>query len=502
MTKRLMLCIDQGTTSSKTALIGESLKLIHKNTLPQVNIYQKPGWSETNPKQMYSNIKKLCNESINYYNNLTDSKDLVSLGITNQRETCLIWNRVTGEPYCNSIIWNDTRTIDIVNGFLNFNNNDKNEFVQKTGLPISTYFSGFKFKYMIETIPELKNKIRNKDYKDLCFGTIDNWIVFNLTKGKKFVTDVTNASRTMLMNIDTLKWDESMLNAFGIPIECLPDILSSSDDFGVTEDLDKNIPITGVIGDQQSACMGHSLAEHQVKNTYGTGGFLLMNTGKERIFSQHGLLTTVLYKNKKEQALYALEGSIESAGNTITWLRENMMMFDNFEELRDLFLSVDDCGDVYFVPSFSGLYSPYWNTTARGTLQGLTMNTKKGHIVRATFEAVSFRTSDILNSFEEDTDVKIHSLKVDGGMTQSNEFLQTQSNLANCTVSAKEESEITILGAAVTSGLGSGLFNNLDEVRKLMLEYKHFKPNIMNEEREEKHKKWKKAVDRSINWTI
>eukprot|EP00340_Litonotus_pictus_P008055 CAMPEP_0170532174 /NCGR_PEP_ID=MMETSP0209-20121228/69134_1 /TAXON_ID=665100 ORGANISM="Litonotus pictus, Strain P1" /NCGR_SAMPLE_ID=MMETSP0209 /ASSEMBLY_ACC=CAM_ASM_000301 /LENGTH=292 /DNA_ID=CAMNT_0010827907 /DNA_START=512 /DNA_END=1386 /DNA_ORIENTATION=- len=291
----------------------------------------------------------------------------------------------------------------------------------------------------------------------------------------------------MLMNLDTLQWDTSMCNIFGIPKECLPQIISSSDDFGESEDLDMKLPITGVVGDQMSACLGHCLEMHQVKNTYGTGGFLLMNTGAEKIFSNKGLLTTVLYKNRDQEVVFGLEGSIESAGNTLTWLKENLGIFNDYKELKDLFLSEKDSGDVYFVPSFSGLYSPYWNSSAKASIQGMTMNTSKGHLVRAAFEAVSLRTNDIIQSFEEDTDVKIHLLKVDGGMTNSNEFLQTQSDLANIKVNVKEESEITLLGSAVAAGIGNGIYSDVQSVSKVLEKGKVFSPKLNKEDLEIKY---------------
>jgi glycerol kinase len=501
LSNKLLLCIDQGTTSSKTALINGTLNIIYQNGEPQVNIYSKPGWSETNAEDLYQNVKNLCNQTISKYKDAyIKVNELEAIGITNQRESCLIWNRITGKPYCNALLWNDTRTSDIVDGLIHFNKGNIFEFKEITGLPISTYFSAFKFKYMIDNIPEIKEKIHKKDYKDLCFGTIDSWLIFNLTKGKRFVTDVTNASRTMLMNLDSLKWDSHMLNYFNIPEECLPEILSSSDDFGYSDDLDMNLPINGVIGDQQSACIGHSLQIHQVKNTYGTGGFLLMNTGEEKIYSKHGLLTTLLYKEKGKNAQYALEGSIEAAGNTLTWLKENLNLFKDYSELKNLFLSVEDSGDVYFVPSFSGIYSPYWSQSARGSIQGLTMNSTKGNIVRAAYEGVAYRTLDIINCFETDTDVKIHVLKVDGGMTNSEEFLQTQANIANRTVSVKNEKEITLIGSAVAAGIGSKLFD-LKTVSEITSNYSSYNSKIDEQLQEKKYKKWKMAVERSLNWT-
>ena len=296
MKKTFLLCIDQGTTSCKTALINSNLKIVFSNQIKQDNIFHKPGWSETDPVLMYNKVKLLANESLSKAKELGGS--VASIGITNQRESCLIWDK-KGKPYSNAILWNDLRTIDIVNDFVKAHKGDSYFYQKKTGKPISTYFSALKYKWMIDNIEVIKQKLQNKE--DLCFGTIDSWLLFNLTKGK-FLTDVTNASRTKLMNIESLNWDQDMCNLFEVPINCLPQILNNTDNFGLSEDLDQKVPITGVIGDQQSACLAHGLKEGEIKNTYGTGGFLLMDIGTKKRFSSNGLLTTVLFSEKNKYA--------------------------------------------------------------------------------------------------------------------------------------------------------------------------------------------------------
>lgn len=503
--KSLFLCIDQGTTSSKTSLISSSLEVLFTNQKQQENIYSKPGWSETNPVDLYNNVKELLEDSIKYYtNNLKADYDLVSLGITNQRESCLIWNKITGKPYNNAILWNDTRTEEICNGLVKFNGGDFEAYKNITGLPISTYFSAFKFKFMLENVNDLKHVLSNeKEYNDLCFGTIDSWLIYNLTSREKFFTDITNASRTFLFDINTSSYSELLLNIFGIKKNNLPTILSSSDEFGETSDLSMKIKITGVIGDQQSASIGHLLEENQVKCTYGTGGFLIMNTSKKRVISKNGLLTTVLYKNKNDDAFYALEGSIESAGNTISWLKNSINLFDNYETLDKLYESVNDSGDIYFVPSFSGLYSPHWDSTARASIQGMTFNTSKGHIIRAAFEAVSLRTRDVINSFEEDTNTKIHVVKVDGGMTQNKNFLNDLSDLTQCKIVKSINSEVTIIGAAICSGIGINVYKNFEDVKNHFLKSNDdecITPKLNFVSFERKYEKWMKAIENSKKW--
>jgi len=498
-----ILSIDQGTTSTRVSIMNENLKIVYNSQQKQENIYQHPGWCETDPNELYSTVKHLCNQAISEFNirKKTNTAKIITIGITNQRETCLIWERQTGKPITNAILWNDTRTKDLADGLIRFNNGNKDEYQKITGLPISTYFSGLKFKWMIENTSEIKEILSRKEYKRLCFGTIDTWILYNLTKGKMFSTDVTNASRTMIMNINTLTWDAKMANIFDIPIESLPNILSSSDDFGLSEDLIESIHINGVIGDQQAACLGHCLVENEVKNTYGTGGFLLMNVDENVHFSKNGLLTTVLYKNRTDsKAKYALEGAIEVAGNALTWLNDNLNLFSDFDELDTLYSSVENNGGVYFVPCFSGLFSPYWDNSAKAAIFGLTNNTNKGHIVRATFEAISLRTLEIIQCFENDTNIKVSLLKVDGGLTKSDGFLQTQANILKGTVKTMNEKEITSLGAAISAGIGCGMYKSIESVSMLVSEGRSYLGMMDNKEHERCLKYWKKAIERCRDW--
>lgn len=495
-----ILAIDQGTTSAKTALIDKNLCISHKVSKSQENIYSRPGYAETDPILLYENVKALCNESIDYFNsNLkkSDKDSIVGIGITNQRETCLIWDKLTGQPLTNAILWNDSRTADIVESLINFNK-CRDAYAKITGLPISTYFSAFKFKWMMENgSPELLLKLEKNE---VCFGTIDTWIIYKLTDGKTFATDTTNASRTMLMNINSCEWDSKMLHTFSINKSWLPSILSSSDDFGISENLKESIPIIGVIGDQQAACLGHGLAENEVKCTYGTGGFLLMSTGSKLIFSNNGLLSTILYRSKDGVITYALEGAIETAGNALTWLNKSMNIFKDFDELQVLHDSVNDNGGVIFVPSFSGLFSPYWDTSFKGSILGLTTNTEKGHLIRATIEAICLRTFELISCFEEDTNVKIHNVRVDGGMASNNSFLQTNAGIINCNVITKEEVEITIIGAAAAAFMKLGIISSIEEVHQMSENIKVQTPNLDKSARSNLIALWKKAIEKTRNW--
>lgn len=425
-----------------------------------------------------------------------------TIGITNQRETCVAWDPITGEHLYNAIVWHDTRTLLIVDELIKKHSNNKDVFRKICGLPINTYFSAVKIKWMIENVDEIKNKLNTTG---VYFGTVDSWIVFKLTGN--YYTDVTNASRTMLMNLSTLDWDDEMLEIFQIPKKSLPKILNSTDYYGkVNEGFLKHIPITGVIGDQQSACMGHLLNIGEVKNTYGTGSFLLMNTGEKIIQSEFGLLTTVLYSSNLEggdkKALYALEGAIETAGSAIIWLKNNLKLFSEIDQLPLLFKSVEDSGGVVFVPAFSGLFSPYWDSTARGLLIGLTNHTQAGHILRAAYEAISFRTYEVIKSFEKESSINVKLLKVDGGLTNSDEFLQTQSNILAIDVERKKQKEMTIIGSAIVAGIEKsvGIWNDLEELRLIMEIDATFQTEWSKAYFNGLQKSWNKAVTRCIGW--
>lgn len=426
-------------------------------------------------------------------------KSLCGVSLTNQRETTICWDKVTGKPYYNALVWNDTRTRDIG---LEYINRDGKDFIRKyCGLPINTYFSAVKMKWLMQNVEEIKEKISNNKIDDLCFGTIDSWIVYKYTGN--FYTDVTNASRTMLMNIETCDWDEKLLDYFKIPRQCLPKIISSSDDFGkITTGCLSGIHITGVIGDQQSACIGHLIDEGEVKNTYGTGAFILMNTGNSIVHSKFDLLTTLLYKKAGEKPLFALEGAVEAAGSILSWLKNNLRMIKNFEELEEIFNSVEDNGGVYFGGGFSGLFTPHWDPNARGLIIGLSQHSTNGHIVRAIYEGISFRTLEIIQCFEKESGLALKKMKVDGGLTKSDQFLQTQANALQAIVEKPDNQEMTLLGSVIVAGLSekSGIWSSFEEVKKIERENKDFLPKWDNKTHDEIFAKWREAINRSKNW--
>jgi glycerol kinase len=494
---KYILAIDQGTTSSRIALINHELKIvkIKQNNHTQIKLH--PGWTEHDPVEIMGNINELIKQMFIRDQSLIQRVKAVS--ITNQRETCLAWNRITGKPLTNAIVWHDTRNMELVERTMQTNKIGKDHFREKTGLPINTYFSAWKIKWLLE------NQLKPEDLENCCFGTIDSWIIYNLTGN--YFTDVTNASRTMLMNLKTLEWDEELLRFFNIPQKSLPKILSCSDNYGIIQKGElKSIPITGVIGDQQSACLGHVLSEGEVKNTYGTGSFVLMNTGKKIVHSKHGLLTTVLYQsnnNNNKYTVYALEGAIETAGSALNWLRDNLKLFNTFKELENLYDSVEGSKGIVFVPAFSGLFSPYWDSKAKGLLVGLTHYTEIGHIIRAAFEAISLRTFEIVESFEIDSGIKVKKLMVDGGVTSSNQFLQTQSNVlgSDRRVQRKSEKEVTILGSAIAAGMEESIqfWKNIEEVKSHLHVEKEFKNEWSNDYRQGIINQWKEAVSKSLS---
>lgn len=517
---KFIFAIDQGTTSSKVAVVCKNtLDILYKYQKPCNNIYQKPGWSELNATDLYQDVKSLCLEALKQLlsTNINSNNSFhIKIGITNQRETCLIWDKHSKKPLTNAIIWNDLRNADMVNNYIISKNNNQYYYKSKTGLPISTYFSALKYKWLAE---EYNLDLLNND--NLCLGTIDSWLIYNLTNKKSFYTDTTNASRTMLMNINNLEYDQDILNEFKINVNCLPKIMCSSDNYGIAEDLlnsldikDKNIyiSINGVIGDQQSACLGHCLNNNEIKATYGTGGFILMNTGNKLVNSKNELLSTVLYtknnadinKNQNSTVYYALEGAIETAGNTLTFLKNNFNFIkENYSETSELFNSVKDNGGVVFVPCFSGLFTPYWDNQAKASIFGLTTNTQIGHIIRATLEAICFRTLEVKNSFEKESKSIINEIKIDGGLANNEDFLSLAANILNCSIIVKEETEITLIGAAIAAGLGSNIYSSIEDVKKIKLNKRSYNPDNNSKDNvdcEENFKKWKLAIEKCRHW--
>ena len=421
-----------------------------------------------------------------------DSTSIKSVGLTNQRETTIAWSKTTGEPFHNAIVWQDTRTQDICNELL-ANKKLKNHF-EKTGLPVATYFSLSKILWLIRNVPSIKNGLDD----DVFFGTIDSWIIYNLTG--KFLTDVTNASRTLMFDIYDLDWSQGILKELGIPIDSLPKVIPSLSNFGEINKIIPGVPITAVLGDQQAALFGQNCTtKGDVKNTYGTGCFALTNTGEEIIKSSHGLLTTIAYQVEGEKPLYALEGSVPIAGAAVQWLRDNLNIIKQSEDVESLAMTEKDNGGVYFVPAFSGLFSPYWDETARGSLFGLTRFSNKSHIARAVLESVAFQTYELLESMEKDLDIEFQNIKVDGGMVENNLLMQFQSDILNKPVMSQNINEITSLGVGVASYL---YFKKLpiEELGNYFSTEKTWSPNMNNDSRIKTLSLWYKAIERSKHW--
>ena len=482
------LSIDQGTTSTRCILFNENgeIKLSHqveiKQYFPDSNSVEHDG----------KEIIKTVEECIKAVVKNIDTNSIKSVGLTNQRETTIAWSKSTGEPFHNAIVWQDTRTQDICNELL-ANKKLKNHF-EKTGLPVSTYFSLSKILWLIRNVPSIKNGLDD----DVCFGTIDSWIIYNLTG--KFLTDVTNASRTLMFDIYDLDWSQGILKELGIPIDSLPKVMPSLSNFGDIIKIIPGVPITAVLGDQQAALFGQNCTtKGDVKNTYGTGCFALTNTGEEIIKSSHGLLTTIAYQVEGEKPLYALEGSVPIAGAAVQWLRDNLNIIIQSKDIESLAMMEKDNGGVYFVPAFSGLFSPYWDETARGSLFGLTRFSNKSHIARSVLESVAFQTFELLKSMEKDLDIEFENIKVDGGMVENNLLMQFQSDILNKSVMSQNINEITSLGVGVASYIYVKKLP-IEEMGKYFSTEKTWSPNMNNDSRIKTLSLWYKAIERSKHW--
>jgi glycerol kinase len=489
--------IDQGTTSTRFIVFDKTGNIVAVDQKEHRQIYPSPGLVEHDAMEIWQNTQDVISNAMRKSGLLSD--DITALGITNQRETCLLWNKETGLPYTNAIVWQDTRTSAICNSLANEGGQDR--FRNKTGLPLATYFSGPKVKWLLENTHAIKDDLRNNQ---VLFGNIDTWLIWNLSGGPRggvHVTDVTNASRTMLMNLATLQWDEEILNVFGISHSILPRIASSSEIYGFTQTALRQVPISGDLGDQQAALFGQGCYKTgEAKNTYGTGCFLLMNTGTKPVISQNGLLTTVGYRLGNLPPVYCLEGSVAIAGALVQWLRDNLQFIDHSSDIEPLARTVQDNGDVYFVPAFSGLYAPHWRSDARGVMVGLTRFVNKGHIARAVLEATAYQTKEVLDAMEIDSGVKLKTLKVDGGMVINDLLMQFQSNILNVPVVRPKIFETTALGAAYAAGLSTGFWKSVDELESIWCKDKEWTPNMEDKTRTILYSKWKKAVERTYNW--
>ncbi len=491
--------MDQGTTSTRFIVfdrMGRTVALAQKE---HQQIFPQPGWVEHDPEEIWRNTQEVIAAAIAQKS--LRPADLAAIGITNQRETSLLWNRRTGVSLGNAVVWQDTRVADAVAEFSHDGGQDR--FRAKTGLPLSTYFSSLKIRWLLENVPGARAQAESGD---LLFGTIDTFLVWNLSGGARggiHVTDVTNASRTQLMNLETLDWDPELLAAFGIPRQILPEIRSSSEHFAeATEPAIQGVAIAGILGDQQAALVGQAcFAPGEAKNTYGTGCFLLLNTGERPVPSQHGLLTTVACKFGAKPACYALEGSVAITGALVQWLRDNLGLIENSAAIEFLARTVEDNGGVYFVPAFSGLYAPYWKASARGVIAGLTRYANKGHLARAVLEASAFQTRDVLDAMEQDSRIRLEALRVDGGMVENDLLMQFQADILNRPVVRPANKETTALGAAYAAGLATGYFSNLEELRTNWKIGREWRPTMNEARREELYRLWRRAVSKSFDWT-
>lgn len=497
MEKKYIMALDQGTTSSRAILFnhaGEILKTAQKEF---TQIYPKAGWVEHDPMEIWGTQSGVARELLETAG--VRPNEVAAIGITNQRETTVVWDKNTGKPVYNAIVWQCRRTADICD---KLKDDGYEEYIRKnTGLVVDAYFSGTKIKWILDNVEGAREKAENGE---LLFGNIDTWLIWNLTRGEKHVTDYTNASRTMIYNIKDLKWDDKILEELNIPKSMLPEVKPSSEVYGHTDEKTfggARIPIAGIAGDQQAALFGQTCFDAgMAKNTYGTGCFMLMNTGEKMVESNNGLLTTIAW-GLDGKVEYALEGSIFIAGAAVQWLRDEMKMITDAADTEYFASKVEDTNGVYLVPAFAGLGAPYWDMYARGTMVGLTRGTNRNHVIRATLESMAYQTRDVLEAMQEDSGIELETLKVDGGAVQNNFLMQFQSDLLGVPVDRPEITETTALGAAYLAGLAVGFWNSKEDVRDKWLMNRQFSAGMSEETRNEKYCQWQRAVERSKGWT-
>lgn len=495
MREKLILALDQGTTSSRAILFNHSGEIEYISQKSFEQIFPTPGWVEHDPNEIWSSQISVAAEIIAKAG--ISGLEVAAIGITNQRETTVVWDKETGEPVYNAIVWQDRRTSKYCDELKAEGHTEM--IKKKTGLVLDAYFSATKLKWILDNVEGAREKA---EAGKLCFGTVDTWLVWKLTRGKMFITDVSNASRTMLLNIHTLDWDNDLLELFNIPRAILPEVKQSSEIYGETATtlFSTKIPIAGIAGDQQAALFGQMCTTPgMVKNTYGTGCFLLMNTGKEAVESKNNLLTTVAWKINGE-VNYALEGSVFVGGAAIQWLRDGLKLINSAEEVNDLAKTVEDNGGVYFVPALTGLGAPYWDQYARGTIVGVTRGTTNGHIARATLEGIAFQVYDIVKAMEADSGRPSLELRVDGGASASDLLMQIQSDLFSVKITRPKTLETTALGAAYLAGLAVGYWKNIDEIQSQWIVDKDFHPQLEKEKSAQMIHFWNKAVKRSQSW--
>ena len=489
--------IDQGTTSSRFIVFDKVGSIVSSGQKEHEQIYPQPGYVEHDPLEIWRNTQEVIREALAKKG--LSPRDLAAIGITNQRETTLIWDKRTGKPLHNALVWQDTRVDAAVEEFAQDGGNDR--LRTKTGLPLASYFSGLKLRWLLDTVPGAREKAASGD---VLFGNIDTWLVWNLTGGVDggcHITDVTNASRTQLMNLQTLAWDEEILRLFDIPRACLPEIRSSSEVYGEATDDLAGVPIAGILGDQQAALVGQACFQQgEAKNTYGTGCFMLMNTGETPYSSKCGLLTTVGYRFGQQKAVYALEGSIAIAGALVQWLRDNLGLIEKSSDIEVLARGVEDNGGVTIVPAFSGLYAPHWNSHARGLIGGLTRYANKGHIARAALEATAFQTREVLDAMTKDTGIAVKELRTDGGMVVNELLMQFQADILDVPVVRPKVIETTALGAAYAAGLATRFWAGPDELIRNWAVDKRWTPAMDASRRDRLNAEWNKAITRSLDW--
>jgi glycerol kinase len=490
--------LDQGTTSSRCMIFDHGGQVAAVEQLEHEQIYPKPGWVEHDANEIWVRCREVMDGALEKVGGNAD--DVAAIGITNQRETTVVWDRNTGEPVFNAIVWQDTRTDKICEELSQDGGQDR--FRLKNGLPIATYFSGPKVRWILENVDGTRERA---EAGDLLFGNMDTWCIWNMTGGTDgglHITDPSNASRTMLMNLETLDWDDELLDTIGVPRAMLPEIRPSSATYGeVKEGAFAGVAVAGDLGDQQAATFGQTcFSVGEAKNTYGTGNFLLLNTGNEAVQSKNGLITTVGYKIGDDAAVYCLEGSIAITGALVQWLRDNLKMIRSSGEVEDLAKTVEDNGGTYIVPAFSGLFAPYWKANARGVVAGLTRFVTNGHIARAALESTAFQSREVADAMNADSGVDLESLKVDGGMVVNETLMQFQADILGVPVIRPKVAETTSLGAAYAAGLATGFWAEVEDLRENWVEDKRWEPQMDAAARDEAYRYWKKAVERTFDW--
>lgn len=489
--------VDQGTTSTRFMIFDHHGQVVGIDQKEHEQIYPRPGWVEHDPIEIWKRTEDVIEGALRKSD--VSPRDIAAIGITNQRETAVVWEKATGKPVYNAIVWQDTRTDVICSELAGDGGQDR--FREKVGLPLATYFSGPKIKWILENVEGVRPKAEKGE---VLFGTIDTYIIWNLTGGPKggvHVTDVSNASRTMLMNLETLDWEPDMLEVMGIPRAMLPAIKPSSAVYGYAQGALEGIPVAGDLGDQQAALFGQTcFRAGEAKNTYGTGCFMLLNTGARPVQSKNGLLTTLGYKIGDQPAVYCLEGSIAITGALIQWLRDNMKMIEQSADVEPLARTVEDNGGIYFVPAFSGLFAPYWKSDARGAIVGMTRYITRGHIARAALEATAFQTREVLDAMNADSGVPLTALKVDGGMVYNELLMQFQADILGVPVIRPQVAETTALGAAYAAGLAVGFWQNAEDLRTNWSKDKEWMPKMDAAQRDREYKNWKKAITKTFDW--